>query len=196
MFAFELTPRQAVNLSAHADALGANVCGRNDVTSSPDPLEPEAALTNMVIDQASQLAASEPLTGTIHYESSHSLSSGFVVRLMYELPDGATAYHFDHPMGYFPAVGVLGFGLTPLAVSGHRLRPPLPKTLPVFVTLCRHRAGDNGAHVPISNTCVTLIDLANAGPLIILPCSPIRRSRSSGGRCHTPRRGAAGSTSS
>ncbi len=113
-------------------------------------------LTHLVIDNADRQVATEPVTGRVEYQSSEPMLGGFALRLMFDLPGGATISHFDHPMGPVPGSGTIRFRLTPLM---SKQVGELPKTLPVFITLCRKGPGMNAPHVPVSSTCAAMIDL-------------------------------------
>jgi len=63
-------------------------------------------------------------------------------------------------MGYVPVRATLRFRFSPLKGAGRELPRDLPRTLPVFVSLCLPAVG-TAPHVPISNTCAALIDLAS-----------------------------------
>lgn len=155
MFAFELTSKQAKNLESRPDALGAFVRRRLDEVEATAPEDPAVMLTNLVIDGADKLDPAAPVTGHLEYQSSSPRPAGVAVRLMYDVSGRATVSHFDHPLGYLPASGTLRFRFSPLKAADR----DLPRTLPVFVSLCLPAVG-TAPHVPISNTCAGLIDLA------------------------------------
>ena len=159
MFAFELTSRQARNLEAHPDALGAlsRKRPRDDAEAAKNPT---VMLSHLIIDNADEQDLNAPITGHVLYQSADSHLENVAVRMTYDLPDGATVSHYDHPMGLLPASGLLRFRLTPFKNDMADQPRVLPKTLPVFIELCRPVPGATGPDVLISNACAELVDLA------------------------------------